>query len=91
MADGKPPEAIWQPIEDLPPDAERRGSARHRERAQRWMHPFQDGNGRMARLLTACVFARNGECPPIIAPERRDEYIRNLERADRPDRAADST
>ena len=47
------------------------------------IHPFQDGNGRMARLLMAYVFVRAGEFPPVIAMEQRDEYIANLEDADR--------
>ena len=46
------------------------------------IHPFQDGNGRMARLLMAYVFARVGEFPPVIATELRNDYIMSLELAD---------
>ena len=74
MAGRKPPEAIWRPIEDLPPAAERWGSAHYRECA-----------GRVARLLVAYVFARAGECPPVISLDRRRHYIRSLEAADRGD------
>jgi len=49
------------------------------------IHPFVDGNGRVARelhnfILTGCGF------PPIIVPvQRRDEYMDYLERADEGD------
>lgn len=46
------------------------------------VHPFQDGNGRMSRLLMAYVFVRNGEFPPIITTEGKPDYIAMLEIAD---------
>ena len=48
-------------------------------------HPFQDGNGRVSRMLMAYAYLRRGEPPPVIAAERRDDYIDALERADRGD------
>ena len=48
-------------------------------------HPFQDGNGRTARLLMAYAYIRRGEPPPIVTNELRDAYIDSLESADRGD------
>ena len=46
------------------------------------VHPFQDGNGRVARALTAMVFVA-AECFPIVVDrEIRETYIDTLERAD---------
>jgi Fic family protein len=46
------------------------------------IHPFQDGNGRVARALTAMVFV-GSECFPIVVDrEIRETYIDTLEKAD---------
>ena len=46
------------------------------------IHPFQDGNGRMSRLLVAYAFVKNGEFLPVIAAEGKPGYIDMLEIAD---------
>ena len=46
-------------------------------------HPFQDGNGRVSRLLMAYVYLRKGEFPPLIRAEQKGLYIRALEQADK--------
>ena len=64
---------------DLPTDVE--AAWLHHEFVR--IHPFQDGNGRMARLLTCYVFARHRGCPPVISLGHREHYILSLEEADR--------
>lgn len=50
------------------------------------IHPFQDGNGRVARALASLVFLRAGWFPlVIISDQHRDEYIQSLEGADHGD------
>lgn len=43
------------------------------------IHPFADGNGRTARLLTNLMLLRQGYPPVIVAPEHRPDYIDALE------------
>src|SRR2546425_4134046 len=51
------------------------------------IHPFQDGNGRIARALASLVFLRSGWFPLVINRDIRDEYISALETADMGDLA----
>ena len=47
------------------------------------MHPFEDGNGRVARALTAAVFLRGDYLVLVIRDEEhRDPYLDALEAAD---------
>ena len=46
------------------------------------IHPFQDGNGRISRLLMAFAYAKAGEFPPVIPADNKPDYIEALEAAD---------
>lgn len=46
------------------------------------IHPFQDGNGRVARALASLVFLRAGLFPLVVRESDRQEYIGALETAD---------
>ena len=48
-------------------------------------HPFQDGNGRVSRLLMASCYSRRGLVPPLIRAETREDYFDALQQADADD------
>jgi Fic family protein len=45
------------------------------------IHPFDDGNGRTARLLMNLLLLRAGYPPLVIGPEERPAYLDALEKA----------
>ncbi|MDR1080841.1 MAG: Fic family protein [Deltaproteobacteria bacterium] len=49
------------------------------------IHPFQDGNGRMARALMSLEYIRAGYFPPVITAAGKPEYLDALQKADRGD------
>lgn len=51
-----------------------------------FIHPFVDGNGRVARLALITVLIQNGYTPACISPVLRSEYIDKLELARRDER-----
>lgn len=46
------------------------------------IHPFQDGNGRVARCLATLVFLRAGLLPLVVTRDDKVDYIDALEAAD---------
>lgn len=52
------------------------------------IHPFQDGNGRVARAVTSLVFLRCGWFPLVVTDKDRESYIGALEQADSGDLTA---
>ncbi len=46
------------------------------------IHPFDDGNGRVARLLSNFILLRSGYSPLIIKTEHKAEYLTALQQAD---------
>jgi len=51
------------------------------------IHPFQDGNGRVARCLATLVFIQAGWFPLVVTRDERERYILSLEDADNGDLA----
>ncbi|MCY3877607.1 MAG: Fic family protein [Rhodobacteraceae bacterium] len=85
-----PPEQVQTEIERfLAFHADHRGLDLAPETEAAWLHhefvrihPFQDGNGRISRLLMAWAYAKAGEFPPIIPADEKPDYIAALEQAD---------
>jgi Fic family protein len=72
---------LFNAHQNIPPEIE--AAWLHHRFAQ--IHPFQDGNGRVARALATMVFLQAGWFPIVVNRDQRDEYISALESADNED------
>lgn len=84
-APGKVPGLITQVIDEM--NAPRKGieavkSASRIHHLVAWIHPFVDGNGRMARLLLNLKLMRGGFPPIVLLKTERRSYYSALEKAD---------
>jgi Fic family protein len=61
------------------PDIPKTAFTAHRRLVE--IHPFNDGNGRTARLLMNLVLIRGGYPPVAVRPEDRPAYTRALQDA----------
>lgn len=85
-----PPEQVASEMDNLlqyynalPPWPELRAAFLHHRFTQ--IHPFQDGNGRVARALASIDFIRAGLFPMLVRRTERDRYIDALRDADQGD------
>ena len=46
------------------------------------IHPFEDGNGRVARILTSYNLFKNGEIPFVISAQHKARYVKLIEASD---------
>ena len=49
------------------------------------IHPFQDGNGRVARAIASLVLVKDGLFPLVVTREDKPKYLDSLEAADEGD------
>lgn len=68
-------------IQQIPPEVE--AAWLHHRFTQ--IHPFQDGNGRVARCLASLVFIQAGWFPLVLTRDDRAAYISASEQADQGD------